>query len=136
MGSLRLDLGVALFGGRFDPYALHAYGLYPYGFPPTGPGGRTFRWPPGSVWLGSLWFPPDWTWGHTFRCRLDLCGVDPYGLDPCGFPRGLGPDFRPRPPVPAQGIVRGSAVPGLGVGVSDPVPNLVDAGITEGNQRK
>ena len=114
MGSLRLDLGVALFGGRLDPYGLHPYGLDPYGFHLTGPGGRRFRWPPGSLWLGSLWLrslwvPSDWIWGsHSsvaawipmawipmaspqldlgvgrFGGRQDPCGLDRYGFPPTG----------------------------------------------------
>jgi len=50
MAALRLALGDALFGDRS---ALG--GLDLYGFPPTGLAGRTFRWPLGSPWLGSLW---------------------------------------------------------------------------------
>ena len=55
MASPRLDLRVALFVGRLDPYGVDPHGLDPYGFPPTGPRGRTFRWPLGSPWHGPLW---------------------------------------------------------------------------------
>ena len=95
MDSLRLDLGGALFGDRLDPC-----GLDSCGFPPTGPGGRTCRWPLGSLWLGSLWLlPPDWIWGSHFSVaarirmawipmvvpRLDLGGaLVGDRLDPCG----------------------------------------------------
>ena len=49
-GSPRLELRAAIFGGRLDPH-----GLDPSGSSPTGPGGRTFRWPLGSLQLGSFW---------------------------------------------------------------------------------